>query len=99
MRKTSNAIGAPGEGLENPGYSPLFILVVCVFVTCLITANITAVKLVDLFGFILPAAIFIFPLSYIVGDVLTARYSRRAPFDEIEDSELELTGALEGMRR
>jgi hypothetical protein len=53
------------------------VIIVAVFVTCLITANIIAVKLVDLFGLILPAAIFIFPLSYITGDVLTEVYGYR----------------------
>jgi len=50
------------------------VVIVAIFITCLITANITAVKLVCLFGIILPAAIFIFPLSYIAGDVLTEVY-------------------------
>jgi uncharacterized integral membrane protein (TIGR00697 family) len=58
-------------------YSHRFLMVVAVFVTCLIAANITAVKLVDLFGLVLPAAIFIFPLSYITGDVLTEVYGYR----------------------
>ena len=60
-----------------PGEHAWFPVVVAVFVTCLITANIIAVKLVDLGGLILPAAIFIFPLSYIVGDVLTEVYGYR----------------------
>jgi uncharacterized integral membrane protein (TIGR00697 family) len=55
-------------------YSGWFVLIVGVFVTCLITANITAVKLITVFGLILPAAIFVFPLSYITGDVLTEVY-------------------------
>ncbi|MFH0844189.1 MAG: queuosine precursor transporter [Pseudomonadota bacterium] len=59
---------------ENPYYSSWFVFIVALFITSLITANITAVKLVNLFGFILPAAILIFPLSYIVGDVLTEVY-------------------------
>ena len=59
---------------EDVRYSSWFIIIVALFVTCLITANITAVKLVNLFGFILPAAILIFPLSYIIGDVLTEVY-------------------------
>jgi queuosine precursor transporter len=58
-------------------FSPWFIISVTVFVTCLITANITAVKLVSLFGFILPAAIVIFPISYIFGDILTEVYGYR----------------------
>ena len=63
--------------MEGTKYSHWFLIVVAVFVTCLITANIIAVKLVDLFGLILPAAIFIFALSYITGDVLTEVYGYR----------------------
>jgi uncharacterized integral membrane protein (TIGR00697 family) len=59
---------------EGSRHSTWFVGIVVIFVTCLITANITAVKLVNLFGFILPAAILIFPLSYITGDVLTEVY-------------------------
>lgn len=62
---------------EDRKYSSWFVLIVAVFVTCLITANIAAVKLVNLFGFILPAAILIFPLSYITGDILTEVYGYR----------------------
>jgi hypothetical protein len=55
-------------------------LVASIFVTCLIVSNIIAVKLVS-FGalpvwgaLILPAAVIIFPVSYIFGDVLTEVY-------------------------
>jgi uncharacterized integral membrane protein (TIGR00697 family) len=58
-------------------YSPWFVLAAVIFITCLITANITAVKLVNLFGLVLPAAIIIFPISYIFGDVLTEVYGYR----------------------
>ena len=67
----------PNRLSEGTRYSRWFVIIVAVFVTCLITANIIAVKLVDLFGLILPAAIFIFPLSYITGDVLTEVYGYR----------------------
>lgn len=51
-----------------------FVIITAIFVTSLITANIIAVKVVS-FGFImLPVAIFIFPLSYIFGDILTEVY-------------------------
>jgi queuosine precursor transporter len=63
--------------LAREGYSQWFVIVVAVFVTCLITANITAVKLVDFFGFILPAGVIVFPISYIAGDVLTEVYGYR----------------------
>jgi uncharacterized integral membrane protein (TIGR00697 family) len=49
-------------------------VVVAVFVTCLITANIIAVKPVEVGGFIFPAAVVIFPLAYIFGDILTEVY-------------------------
>ncbi len=61
-------------GLSHGRHSLYFVLAVAIFITCLITANITAVKLVDVFGLIVPAAIIIFPISYIVGDVLTEVY-------------------------
>ena len=54
-----------------------FVIITAIFVTSLITANVIAVKVIS-FGFIiLPAAIFIFPLSYIFGDVLTEVYGYR----------------------
>ena len=51
-----------------------FVIIAAVFVTCLITANIIAVKVIGIGSFILPAAIIIFPLSYIFGDILTEVY-------------------------
>lgn len=62
---------------SRPGYSSWFVLVVALFITCLVTANIIAVKLVDLFGLTVPAAVIIFPVSYILGDVLTEVYGYR----------------------
>jgi len=59
-------------------YSPYFVFIAALFVTCLITANIIAVKLIDVFGLILPAAVIIFPISYIFGDVLTEVYGYAA---------------------
>jgi uncharacterized integral membrane protein (TIGR00697 family) len=58
-------------------YSVWFVFVVAIFITCLITANIAAVKLVQVFGFVLPAGTIIFPISYIFGDILTEVYGYR----------------------
>ena len=44
------------------------------FVTALIAANVIAVKLIAPFGWVVPAAIVIFPMTYIFGDVLTEVY-------------------------
>lgn len=51
-----------------------FVVLVALFVTCLITANIIIAKQISIGSIILPAAIIIFPLSYIIGDVLTEVY-------------------------
>ncbi|HEY63997.1 MAG TPA: queuosine precursor transporter [Caldilineae bacterium] len=59
--------------LQRTGYRYLN-LVTAVFVTCLITANIIAVKIIDVGGIIVPAAVIIFPISYIFGDILTEVY-------------------------
>jgi uncharacterized integral membrane protein (TIGR00697 family) len=55
---------------------------VALFVASLLTANIIAVKLIQIGPLILPAGVVIFPVSYILGDVLTEvygfRWARRA---------------------
>jgi len=58
-------------------YSPWFVFIVAIFITCLISANITAAKLFSVFSLVLPAGIIIFPISYIFGDVLTEVYGYR----------------------
>ena len=45
-----------------------------IFVVCLLTANIIAVKMVSIGPLVVPAAVIIFPISYIMGDVLTEVY-------------------------
>jgi uncharacterized integral membrane protein (TIGR00697 family) len=59
--------------IENK-YSAKFIVVTGVFITCLIISNIIAVKVIRVAGLNLPAAIVIFPISYIFGDILTEVY-------------------------
>ncbi|HXV23445.1 MAG TPA: queuosine precursor transporter [Alphaproteobacteria bacterium] len=65
---SSSDTSAPGA------VSIWFLIVTCLFVTCLVVSNIVAVKLALIAGLVLPAAIIIFPLSYILGDVLTEVY-------------------------
>ena len=54
-----------------------FVIIAAIFVTCLITANIIAIKVISFGPLILPAAIIVFPLSYIFGDILTEVYGYR----------------------
>lgn len=53
------------------------VIITAIFITCLITANIIAVKIVGIGSVVLPAAIIVFPLSYIFGDILTEVYGYR----------------------
>ena len=57
--------------------SPLFLLIACLFVTCLLISNIIAGKLVQIYGMVLPAAVILFPLTYVFGDILTEVYGFR----------------------
>ena len=66
------------ESRPAAGVSNWFLLLTALFVACLVAANIVAVKLIAPFGLVLPAAIVIFPVSYILGDVLTEVYGYRA---------------------
>ena len=55
-----------------------FVIVTAFFVTSLITANIIAVKIVEIGGVRVPAGtLTLFPISYIFGDVLTEVYGYR----------------------
>jgi uncharacterized integral membrane protein (TIGR00697 family) len=54
-----------------------FVIIAAVYVTCLITANIISVKVIGFGSVVMPAAIIVFPLSYIFGDILTEVYGYR----------------------
>lgn len=63
--------------LADANFSAAFVAVAALFVTCLITANIIAAKLISVGQWAVPAGVVIFPVSYIVGDVLTEVYGYR----------------------
>lgn len=58
-------------------HSTLFLVVVALFVTNLLISNVIAAKAIMIFGYPLQAADLIFPISYILGDVLTEVYGFR----------------------
>jgi hypothetical protein len=64
-------------GHSKGSYSSWFLLLVALSVTTLITSNVIGSKLVRLGHYVVPAGILIFPLSYIMGDVLTEVYGYR----------------------
>jgi uncharacterized integral membrane protein (TIGR00697 family) len=53
------------------------LVIAALSVTCLITANIIAVKIISFGPMVLPAAVLIFPLNYIFGDIITEVYGYR----------------------
>lgn len=50
------------------------LFIASLFITCLVTSNIIAVKLIKIGPLSLPAAAVIFPVSYIFGDIMTEVY-------------------------
>lgn len=57
--------------------STWFLVIVALYVTCLITANTVAVRVLDIGPFTADAGTLTFPIAYIVGDVLTEVYGYR----------------------
>lgn len=54
--------------------STLYMVLVAVYVACLLISNVTAVKTFSLGPFSLPAAVLLFPVVYIVNDLLAEVY-------------------------
>ena len=63
-----------GEQVE---VSRLFMGLAVVFVTCLLLSNLIAGKLITIGGFVLDAAVILFPVTYIFGDIFTEIYGFR----------------------
>lgn len=56
----------------------LYPIIVAVFVSLLLISNIGAVKLIQFGGFITDGGLFLFPLVYIIGDILSEIYGFKA---------------------
>ena len=52
-------------------FSILFLFLAVLFVVCLISSNLFATKVIDLWGITLPGAVIIFPISYILHDCIS----------------------------
>ena len=62
---------------DESSYSPVFLSLFALFITCLLVSNIIAGKLILVFGLVLPSAVILFPITYILGDVFTEVYGFR----------------------
>ena len=67
-----------GDTTVDIAKSKYFFYIAILFVTILIVSNTVGVKLVAVGPFVFTGAVFIFPISYIFGDVLTEVYGYRA---------------------
>ncbi len=54
--------------------SPLFLFLGILFTTSLLISNILAVKIIQIFSFTVPAGVLIFPISYILNDIIVEVY-------------------------
>jgi len=55
-------------------HSTLFLILTSLFITCLLISNIIANKLIQIGGLVLPSAVILFPITYILADVFTEVY-------------------------
>jgi len=58
--------------------SPLFTRLCVLFITAMLVSNIIAVKLVSIGPLIVPSAVFIFPITYILSDIFSEIYGYKA---------------------
>ena len=73
MPYIADADPAPCAG----GHSSRFVFLTAIFVACLLISNLIAGRLIEIAGVVLPAAVLIFPITYILGDVCTEVYGYR----------------------
>lgn len=55
-------------------YSETFLFISLVCISCVLISNILAAKLISVFGISMTAGVLVFPITYIIGDVLTEVY-------------------------
>lgn len=71
MASTNNAQG------QRVVLTPTFVFLAVLFCTCLIVSNFIASKVFVVLGVTLPAAVIVFPVSYIINDCLSEVYGYR----------------------
>lgn len=55
-------------------YSKIFLFISILFVSCILISNILASKIIVIFGISMTGGVLVFPISYILGDVMTEIY-------------------------
>ena len=60
--------------MKNQKVSMLFVVLAVLFTSCIVLANIAAAKQLQFFSWNMPAGVLVFPISYIVSDVMVEVY-------------------------
>ena len=60
--------------LKKESYSGIFLFISILFVSCILISNILASKIITIFGFSMTGGVLVFPITYIIGDVITEIY-------------------------
>lgn len=60
--------------MKNQKVSMLFVTLAVLFTSCIVLANIAAAKQLQFFSWNMPAGVLVFPISYIVSDVMVEVY-------------------------
>lgn len=55
-------------------YSEIFVFISIIFVSCILISNILATKIISIFGISMTSGVLVFPISYVLGDVMTEIY-------------------------
>lgn len=55
-------------------HSEIFLFISILFITCILVSNILASKIINIFGISMTGGVLVFPITYIIGDVLTEIY-------------------------
>lgn len=55
-------------------YSKYFVIIAAISVASILISNVTSVKVIDIGGIVLPSSALLFPITYIVGDIIAEIY-------------------------
>lgn len=62
------------KSVVKENYSGIFVFISVLFVSCILISNILASKIISIFGISMTGGVLVFPISYILGDVITEVY-------------------------
>lgn len=74
IKQKKEQIKKPTQSIKNNNYSKHFIIIAALSIVAILISNITSVKLFSIWNIVLPSSVLLFPLTYIIGDVIAEVY-------------------------